>query len=255
MKEHLVSRRIISLLLAALTIFALLPASAAFAQASATARLTSNQVVHPGDHTYSIEVVNTEPQLIGRTINAVTIQLPTAAANIVFRGKPPAAGSFTTVKAITSGNTSIVTWTGGSLAPQSQQVFQIPTTVKRPYRSDVSGDWLVQVSSNNMQSASAAKPASQNDTLTSRVEALEILPNSLRPTAPHNPETNKGVTDRSGTAGQTVTYSFDVKNHAQEAVNVTGALAANNATDRPGAAVTKSIAGIGATGTFSLPVV
>ena len=247
------SRRIISLLLAALTIFALLPASAAFAQANATARLTSNQVVFPGDHTYSIEVSNTEPQLIGRTINAVSIQLPTAAANIVFRGKPPAAGSFTTVKAVTSGYTSIVTWTGGSLAPQSTQVFQVPVTVKRPARSDVAGDWLVQVSSNNMTSASAAK-APEGQTLRSQVEALEILPNSVRPTAPTNADNSKGVTDRTGTAGQSITYAFDVKNHATEAVNVTGALSANNASDRPGAAVTKSVAGAGGVSSFSVPV-
>jgi hypothetical protein len=249
-----VSRRIISLLLAALTIFALLPASAAFAQANATARLTSNQVVFPGDHTYSIEVRNTEPQLIGRTIDSVTIQLPTAAANVYFRGKPPAAGSFTNVKAVTSGFTSIVTFSGGSLAPQAAQTFQIPVTVKRPYRSDVAGDWLVQVSSNNMTSASPAK-APEGQTLRSQVEALEILNNSVRPTAPTNADNSKGVTDRTGTAGQTVTYAFDVKNYAQEAINVTGALSANNTVDRPGAAVTKSVAGVDGVGTFSIPVV
>jgi hypothetical protein len=239
------------MLVASLTIFGLLPATAAFAQATATAELTGNQVVFPGDTTYSIKVTNTEPQIVGRTINAVSIQLPTAATNIVFRGAPPAAGNFTSVKVVKSGYTQIVTYKGGTIAPQGTQTFSIPVTVQRPARSDLRGDFVVQVSSDNNVSGKTATPASAGK-LTAAVESLEILAGSLRPTAPVSG--NKGVADRIGTAGQTITYSFDVKNYARETLSVTGALAASDTSDRPSAVAAKSVPGLDGLATFNVPV-
>ena len=245
------TRRILAMLVTSLIIFGLLPATAAFAQASATAELTGNQVVFPGDTSFSVKVNNIEPQLIGRTINAVTITLPTAATNIVLRGTPPAAGNFTNVKVTKFSNTHLVTFKGGSIAPQGSQIFSIPSTVLRPARSDLSGPFTVQVSSNNMTSNTTAAPTAAGK-LTAAVEALEILAGSLRPTAPVNG--TKGVADRIGTAGQTITYSFDVKNYAKEAIPVTGALAASDTSDRPGTVAAKSIAGLDGVATFNIPV-
>jgi hypothetical protein len=246
-----VTRRILAMLMTSLIIFGLLPATAAFAQASATAELTGNQVVFPGDTTYNIKVNNTEPQVIGRSINAVTITLPTAAANIVLRGTPPAAGNFTNVKVTKFSNTQLVTFKGGSIAPQGTQTFSIPATVLRPARSDLSGTFGVQVSSNNMTSNTSAAPTAAGK-LTAAVEALEILAGTLRPTAPVNG--TKGVADRIGTAGQTITYSYDVKNYAKESLTVTGALAASDSSDRPASVPAKSIPGLNGVATFNIPV-
>jgi len=69
-----------------------------------------------------------------------------------------------------------------------------------------------------------------------------------------NADNTKGVTDRSGTAGQTITYEYQVKNYAKEAINVTGTMTANNTLDTPGPAQTKSIAGNDGQGTFAVPV-
>jgi hypothetical protein len=253
-----VSRRIVSVLVAGLMIFSLLPATAAFAQANATARLTGNQVVFPGDTSYTIEVRNTEPQLIGRSINAVEIYLPVVGSGVVLRGTPPAQGGFT-AQGVDGGATQFVTYRGGSIAPQSTATFTIPVTVRRPARSDLASDFIVKVSSNNLSSSQNAQPTSAS-ALTAAVEVLEILPNSVRPVAPTNADNSKGVTDGSGTGGaagqngQTIQYAFDVRNHAREAINVTGSLGANNSVDRPGAAVTKSVAPEGGQATYTVPV-
>jgi hypothetical protein len=241
-------------------IFAVLPATAAFASATSTARLTSQPVVFPGDTTYTVEVKNTEAQLVGKTINHVSIQLPTAATNVVFRGTPPVAGNFTNVKVTKAGFTQIVTYRGGTIAPQGTQTFSIPVTVQRPARSDLSGAFVVQTSSDDGVSGKTSA-VTAGGTLTTAVEALEILTGSIKPVAPTNADNSKGVTDRTGTGGvgtangQTITYTFDVKNYAREAINVAGGLAANNLLDKPSAAVTKSVPGLDGTATFSIPVV
>jgi hypothetical protein len=247
-----VIRRISSLLVAALTIFSVLPMTAAFAQASATAELTSNLAVYPGNRTFTIKVTNTE-SAVGRKINAVTISLPTASANVVFRDTPPAAGGFDNVKVVKADDSQIVNYKGGSIAPGASQSFTLPVTVRRPYRSDLAGRFWVQVSSDNGVTASNVAPPAPG-LLTTSVEALQIIPGTLRPTAPTNADNTKGVTDRTGTAGQRVTYSFTVKNYAREDLTVTGALAAGGASDRPGAAISKVVKGLDGRASFGLPI-
>ena len=245
-------RRTLSLVVAALTIFSVLPVTAAFAQASATAELTNHLIVHPGNRNYTVKVTNTEAA-VGRTINAVTITVPTASANIVFRATPPEAGGFDRVTVTKFESTQLVTYKGGSIAPGTSQSFTLPLTVGRPARSDLTGRFVVQVSSNNMTSNTTASPSSAG-MLTSAVEVLQILPGTLRPTAPTNADNTQGVTDRTGTAGQRVTYSFTVKNYAREDLTVTGALAAADSSDRPGAAVAKVVKGAGGRAGFQIPV-
>jgi hypothetical protein len=248
------NRRYLAVLAAALTIFSLMPAAAALASATSTARLTSQPVVFPGDTTYTVEVKNTEAQLVGKTINHVSIQLPTAAANVVFRGTPPAAGNFTNVKVTKAGFTQIVTYRGGTIAPQGTQTFSIPVTVQRPARSDLSGAFVVQTSSDDGVSGKTSA-VTAGGTLTTAVEALEILTGSIKPTAPTNADNSKGVTDHTATAGQTVTYTFDVKNHAKESLNITAQMTADNPVDKPGASATQSVAGNDGVATFTVPIV
>ena len=236
--------------------FSVMPATAAFAQAAPTARLVSASSVFPGIELVEIEVRNNDKPVIGRNINAVAVNLPTSSTGMVVLNSQEA-GSFKTVQVSSDGTK--VTFRGGCIAPQGVQRFFVAVTVPRPARTDLSGSWVVQVSSDNMATSTNAVPPADG-TLTSTVKALELVPKSLRPIAPTNADNTRGVTDGSGTGGapgrngQTITYGWDVRNHAREPIAVTGLLESGNSLDRPGPAVVKTIAGNGAVTSFSVPV-
>lgn len=231
-----------------------LPAVPASASAASAARLTAGQSVFPGAGTFSVAVTNNEaPGFLGTggtAINTVRINFPVSEAGIGLNGVGSAPSGWQAT-ATDLGSTEFLTYRGGSIAPGATTIFNFPASVLRPAGSDRTGDFRVQVSSNGGESFSGAK-APEGQTLFSTVKVLEILPGTVKPTAPIAGD--KGVGDRSGTAGQTVTYGLDVKNHATGAITVTPALTSTDASDQPGTASATSIPGNDAVRTLSVPV-
>jgi hypothetical protein len=247
-----VTRRLISLIAASAMLFALLPAGMALAAATATAEIRSATSVYPGDRTFSIRVANGEAPIIGRSINAVRVFYPVAEAGV----KAPDTASAPlgwTAQVTKLGDTQYVTYRSGRISPGSSTDFSVPAEVARPLGRDLVGDFRVQVSSDNF--ATSRNATATGNGLDAAVRILEVVAGTVRPTAPTNADNSKGVTDRKGTAGQTITYSFDVKNHAQNSVTVTPALSvAQGSPDVPGTASSASVAGMDGIRTFNAPL-
>lgn len=192
-----------------------LPALPAFASAAATATLTGGAVGLPGARTFTVKVTNTEAPVLGKTINAIRINLPVNEAGIRLGDSAGSATGFT-ASATNLGTTQYLTYSGGALSPGSSVDITFPAAVAAPLARDLSGDLRVQVSSDNLRTMTsvASLPAS--------VKVLEILQEELKPVAPTSGD--RGVTDRTGTAGQPITYATAVRNHARSPLQVTATL-------------------------------
>ncbi|HWH27474.1 MAG TPA: hypothetical protein VNU26_00695, partial [Mycobacteriales bacterium] len=210
------NRRVLAAAAAAATAAAMLPATAAFASAASTAALTAGGAVYPGaDRSFTVRVTNNESLLVGKTINAVRINLPVSEAGISLGSGTGTAPGCTEAKATSLSTTQFLTYRGCSLRAGQSLDITFPANVAAPSARDLLGDFRVQVSSDNFQSASTAAGA-----LVTKVQVLEILQSGLKPIAPTNADGSKGVTDRSGTGGQRITYATEVKNHAKTSLSV-----------------------------------
>lgn len=224
------TRRMMGLLLSIAMMVALIPALPAFAAPPATAELTAGAVGFPSPdapRSFAIKVTNNADgnALSGERINFVSITLPAGKAGVVLgdsNGTPPEGWS---VEAIKVGSLQVLEYRPSSLlnsgiAPGATTQFSFPALVKRPLNSELTGSFRVDVSSNGGTDLGAA-----SGNLATTVKILETLTGAndgLRPTAP------TGVTDRTATAGQTITYGYTVRNHAVEGVSVDGVLSVAN---------------------------
>lgn len=224
------TRRLMGLLLSIAMMVTLIPALPAFAAPPATAELTAGAVGFPSPdspRSFRIKVTNEAAgnALSGERIDFVSITLPAGKAGVVLgdsNGTPPSGWS---VEAIKMGRLQVLEYRpdsvlNGGIAPQASLEFTFPALVKRPLNSELSGSFKVDVSSNGGIDLGAAT----GDLLTT-VKILETLTGAsdgLRPTSP------TGVTDRTATAGQTITYGYTVRNHAIEDISVDGVLSVAN---------------------------
>lgn len=193
-----------------------LPVATALAAPAATAALTEGKEVFPGTSSFTVQVNNTRTVLGaagGETVNWVRIQVPNIAGFKV--AGAPTAPSGWTGEGFASGSLQTYTFRGGSLAPGSSLPFTFPASVAAP-KFDRTGDFDVAVSSDGGKTTSGAA-----GDLTSAVKTLQLVEGSVKAVAP------AGVTDQSGTAGQTVDYAFAVRNLASLTQRVTPSLSSN----------------------------
>jgi len=221
----------------------LVPATPAFASAAATAALTGTTAVYPGDRTFSMSVTNNEMPVIGKTINAIRVNFPVNEAGIRLGGGAGTAAGCTEATPTNLGTTQFITYRGCSLRPGSSLAITFPAAVGAPLAKDLLGDFRVAVSSDNF---ATSKPAAGS--LIAKVQVLEILQEGLTPLTPTDGG-SKGVTDRTGTAGQAITYGSTVKNYSRSALSVTAALTSNG-----GDTVTPATISVPAGGTASASI-
>ncbi len=209
------SRRLTAAAALAVLGVAVLPALPASASAASTATLTSAKAVYPGANTFSITVTNNEMALVGKTINAIRVNLPVNEAGIKLGDTAGTASGFTGTKT-DLGSTQFLTYRGGRLMPGQSAVITFPVTVGSPQARDLLGDFRVQVSSDDF--ATNKNATTTLGGLTAKVQILEIVTGSIKPLSP------AGAADGSGTAGQVVSFASTIKNYAQQAVDVTAGL-------------------------------
>jgi hypothetical protein len=240
-----VTRRLIALIAAAVLAFALMPIGVASASAAATANLASSaQKVFPSpsaDVPFSISVQNNETGIIGsiggRSINWVRVILP-ASRGFTLGG---AAGSIGktgwTVTETRTASSQSLTYHSGVLTSGSTTTFDFPVRIARPADADREAPFQVLVSGDGGQTTREA-----TGTLTSLVKILEVVSGGV--SAPG------GAADGTGSAGQLVSYSMGIRNHAANAVSVTPTLTPRDGDTVQTAASAASVGGNGALGTF-----
>jgi hypothetical protein len=209
-------RRVLAAAAAAATAMTVFPVTAAYAAAASTAALTAGGAVYPGaDRSFTIRVTNGETLLTGRTIDAIRVNLPVSEAGVTLGSGAGSAAGCTDAKGTNLGTTQFLTYRGCAVRPGQSVDITFPANVAAPSAKDLVGDFRVQVSSDNFKSASTAVGS-----LLTKVQVLEILQAGLKPVAPTNADNSKGVTDRTGTSGQAITYATEVKNHAKTDLTV-----------------------------------
>ena len=212
-------RRYLAVLTATALATVALPMAAASAAPTSSAVLTAGQNVFPGASQFTVNVTNSRAvlgALGGETVNYVDIKLPNT-AGIKTSAVPTAPAGWTATRT-DAGSLQTYTFRGGSIAPGSSLPFSFPASVAAPL-ADRSGDFEVAVSSDNGRTTSGAAGA-----LTTKIRTLRVVAGSLTASAP------LGVTDQSGTAGQSIDYSFAVQNLARAAQTVTPSLSSNGDT-------------------------
>lgn len=227
-----------------------LPMAAVLAAPTSSAELTAGQSVFPGDsRDFTINVTNARTLLGiggGETVNYVDIRLPNT-AGLATTTLPTAPAGWSVSR---TSNGGIQTYTfrdadpaadGGTIAPGAALPFTFPASVAAP-TADRSGTFEVAVSSDNGKTTSGA-----GGSLTTAIKTLQVVGGSLGASAP------AGVTDQIATAGQQITYAFQVKNFARGAQTVTPSLTSSNSSDTITEAASASVPA-GGTGTFSFPV-
>jgi hypothetical protein len=211
-------RRLCTVAVAASLGVAVLPALPAFASATATSELRAGSEVFPGARTFTIRIRNNEQLLLGKTINAIRVNFPVNEAGVRLGSGPGVAEGFTGT-ATNLGTTQFITYRGGSLRPGSSLDVTFPASVGAPLAKDLIGDFRVQVSSDDFATSRSATGA-----LSTSVRVLEIVQEALKPVAPTSADGRKGVTDRTGTAGQAIVYGSTVRNHARNDLDVVATL-------------------------------
>ncbi|MCW2622263.1 MAG: secreted agglutinin, partial [Frankiales bacterium] len=190
----------------------------------------------------TVNVTNGGTRLVGEAVNYVDIKLPNTAGFSTLAG-PLTGPAGWTGSATSIGGIQTYTFRGGSLAPGSSAAFTFPVSVAAPL-ADRKGALEVAVSSDNGKTTSGAGPAAG---LTSTVQTLEIVKDSVVPTSP------AGVVDRTGTSTQDIAYALGVKNYARAAQTVTPQLTSTVASDTITQAAALSVPA-GGTSTISTPV-
>ncbi len=209
-------RRLSAAAIVATLSVAVLPALPAQASAAAAGSLTAGSLVYPSadDRSFTIRVTNSEQALVGKTINAIRVNLPTESG--ITLGSAPGTATGFTAQATNLGTTQFLTYRGGAVRPGSSVDITFPAKVGAPLAKDLTGRFVVQVSSDNF---ATSKPVT--GTLNTAIKVLELVQAEIKPLSPTNAGNTKGVTDRSGTAGQAVVYGTAVKNHSRSLLNVT----------------------------------
>jgi hypothetical protein len=216
-------RRVFAVAAAAATALAVLPVAPAFAAAAATGNLVGTTAHYPGtDRQFTIRVTNNEMPVLGKTINGIRVNFPVTEAGITLGSGPGTAAGFTEAKSTKVGTTQFNTYKGGSLRPGTSVDISFPATILAPNAKDLLGDFRVQVTSDNFATLAPAAGS-----LVAKVQVLEILQEGLKPIAPTNSDNTKGVTDRTGTAGQAITYQSTIRNYAQSALDVAAGLSSS----------------------------
>ena len=240
------TRKAISVLIAAVLAFSLLPAAAAFAAVPGTANLTTGGEVFPGAaRDFAIRVTNNSPRTLGlvggTAANSIRIMLP---SNIGIRNTatPPTAPAGWEVTVTRTSTAQALTYnaTGSGLAAGSSLDLPFAAEVLAPASADRSGKFQVSLSSDR---GATGQPATGN--LDTVIRVLELV-QGLSVTSP------AGVVDGSGTGGQAITMAMGVRNHAANALTVTPNVTSDGGEtiSQPAAASVAS----GATHTFSIPV-
>ena len=238
-------RKAISVLVAAVLAFSLLPAVAAFAAVPGTANLAVGANQFPGTgRDYSVTVTNSGLP-IQAAANSIRILLPSNAGvkNAATNPTAPAGWNVTVTRTATA-QALTYTATGSGLAGGSSVTFPFKADVLAPASGDRAALFQVSLSSDGGKTAQAAT-AAVNGTLTSTIRVLELI-GGIVPTAP------AGVTDGSGTGGQAITMGMSVKNHASQAMTVTPQVTSNGGEtiSTPAPATVAA----GATQNFAVPV-
>ena len=213
------TRKAISVLIAAVLAFSLLPAVAAFASVPGTATLAAGANVFPGTgRDYSVTVTNSGLP-VQAPANAIRILLPSNAGikNVATNPTPPSGWNVTVTRTSTA---QALTYTSAVGLPGGSSVtFPFKADVLAPAAGDRAGVFQVSLSGDGGRTAQAASVAA-NGTLTSTIRVLELI-GGIAATAP------AGVTDGSGTGGQAITMAMSVKNHASQAMTVTPQITSN----------------------------
>lgn len=236
-------RKAISVLVATVLAFSLLPAVAAFAAVSGTANLAVGKDMFPGTgRDYSITVTNSNLLLQSRA-NAIRILLPSGSGvkNTTTAPTPPDGWNVTVTRTTTAQALTYTAATGNlGLAGGSSVTFPFKADVTAPPSGDRAAVFQVALSDDG---GATSTPATGN--LTSTIRVLELV-GGLLPTAP------AGVRDGSGTGGQAITMGMSVKNHAASALTVTPNITSNGGEtiSQPAPASVPA----GGTTAFSVPV-
>ena len=212
-------RKAISVLVATVLAFSLLPAVAAFAAITGTANLTVGQSVFPGaGRDFSLTVTNANNQLVGSRANAIRILLPSGSGikNTATAPTPPSGWNVTVTRTATAQALTYTAATGNlGLAGGSSLEIPFKADVTAPAAGDRAGVFAVALSDDG-----GATSTNATGNLTSTIRVLEII-GGILPKAP------AGVTDGSGTGGQAITMGMNVKNHAASALTVTPNVTSN----------------------------
>jgi hypothetical protein len=128
------------------------------------------------------------------------------------------------------------------LVPGQPTDFTVPALVSEPSGAGVSDTWKVIDSRNGGSSTAPTTPS----IFTTGVSVLAFA-GSLAPIAP------QGVTDRTGTSGEPITYSFSVKNYASQPITVSPTFSSSSSSDSTSNPASASIPGDGASTAFTAP--
>ena len=130
------------------------------------------------------------------------------------------------------------------LIPGQATQFTVPALVSEPSTAAGATDTWKVIDSRNGGSSTAPTTPSLFQTSVS----VFAFAGSLAPTAP------QGVVDRTGTAGEPITYGFSVRNYASQPLTVSPTFSSSSSSDRTGNPAPASIPGDGAVTAFSAPV-
>ena len=235
-------RKAISVLVATVLAFSLLPAVAAFAAVTGTANLTVGETVFPGaGRDYSLKVTNANAPLVGSKANAIRVLLPSA-SGVKNTASSPTAPAGWTVTVTRTSTAQALTYmaTAGGLGGGESLELPFKADVTAPTSGDRTGNFQVALSDDG---GATSTPATGK--LTTTIRVLEIIGGLL-------PKSPAGVTDGSGTGGQAITMGMSVKNHAASALTVTP-----NVTSNGGETISQPAPAsipAGATTAFNVPV-
>ena len=235
-------RRFTAIVAATVVAFAIFPVLAASAAVSGSARITVGKDGFPGAREMTVQVTNSQPNLVGGAANYVEIVLPPNFSQASCPASP--AGTWVCSVVTAAGGGQTLVFQGGPLAGGASFGFPFGVQANRPASADSTGRFTVYLSDDLGQTVTTAQPAAPGG-LDGVVRILELLQGSLAATAP------AGVTDGTGTAGQQdLTYQAVVRNHARNAVPVTVAMTSNG-NDTFNGPRTLSAAGLGAQTPFT----
>lgn len=212
---------------------------------STTTNVLPNTSTDQSPRNFSFSI--TDPTPSPSMVTLVEIFYPTA-AGIVLPSNPSITAPVNwtaTPQSSADGSTQWVTFRWNTkvlgMVPAQPTTFTIPAVVHEPASSSVSGTWVVEDSRDGGKTLLPTTPSQ----FTTTVNTLQLA--SLVPAAP------AGVTDHTGTAGESITYSAVVRNFAANARSIAPTLVSSS-NDVITAPAAQNIAGDGGSATFSIPV-
>ena len=233
-------RSAVAVVVIALLLVGLLPAVALGAVPGTANLSVASRSVHPGAaREFAITVTNTN-LVVGNRANAIRILLPSGSGitNTATAPTPPSGWNVAVTR--TSTAQALTYFSASGLSGGSSVTFPFAADVSAPSGCDRSGVFGVSLSADG---GATSQPATGN--LTTTIRVLELV-DGLAATAP------AGVTDHTGTAGQSMQLGMAVRNHASSAVTVAPSVTSNGADTitQPAPATVAA----GATQPFAVPV-